>query len=81
MDIKSTTVTMSHKDFDDLRAYKNSYERLRHEIKKLTYIDGMTSEETTVVIKKDMAQDFIAPFAANDLELEQYPDGVKVIWK
>lgn len=81
MDLDNTTVTMSLKDFNDLRAYKNSYERLRREIKNLTYIDQMTAEETTVIIKKSEAQDFIAPFAATDCELEDYPDGVKVIWK
>lgn len=81
MDEDKTTVTMPLKDFDELRSYKKAYKELISAIRRVAFIDAMTTNEITVVIKKQAAQDFLVPFAADDCELESYPDGVIVNWK
>lgn len=81
IDKQSTKVTMSMEDYEFLNSYKKSYENLIKDLKGLTYIDSMTTDEIVVVIKRKSAEDLIAPFAGRDCELEMYPEGVKVIWK
>ena len=81
IDRQNTKVTMSLEDYEMLKAYEKAYNSTIKELKALTYIDSMTSEEIVVVLKKKALQDYIVPFAANDVELDGYPDGVKVVWK
>jgi hypothetical protein len=81
MDKQNTTVTMSLIDFEILRGYQKQYEELVKEIKSLTYIDGTTTDSVTVAIRKAETIDFIAPYAARDMELDGYPNGVEVVWK
>ncbi len=81
IDKEKTTVTMPLKDYEELISFKKAYEFMRQELKELTYIDSETSDEIVVVIKKQATEDYIAPMAASDCELDGYPDGVIVIWK
>jgi hypothetical protein len=81
MNKEKATVTMSLQDYEDLKSYENAYRGLINDLKRLTYIDSMTTDEIVVVIGKQTTEDYIAPFAASDCELDGYPDGVTVIWK
>lgn len=81
MDKEKTTVTMTLEDFDELRSYKKAYKEVVSKIRRVIYIDKMTTDDITVVIRKQVAQDFLVPYAADDCELEDYPNGVTVNWK
>lgn len=81
MDRQGTRVEMSLKDFEEMQGYEKAYNRLIKTIKNLTQIDKLTCKEVEVSINTLLAQDLIVPFAAEDMELEGYPHGVKVVWK
>ncbi len=81
IDKQNAKVTMSLSDYESLEGYRRAYKELIKEIKGLAYINKMTNENIIVVVNKKQAQDFIVPFAAEDCELDGYPDGVIVIWE
>lgn len=78
---KSTKVTMSLKDYEELQSSENVYRSLIGELKRLAYIDEITSDSATIVIDKEKVEQFIYPFTTKDCELDGVEDSLVFKWK
>lgn len=81
IDKENTKVTMSLKDYEVLANYEKAYRVLQNEIRKLVYIDGITTDSATIIINKKALEQFIYPFAERDCELDGLEESLIFKWK
>ena len=76
-------VTMSLEDFGTLDNYRRKFQSLIREIKRFVKVPQIVPENTKMIITidKQKTQDFLVPLAAEDCELDDYPNGVTVVWE
>ncbi len=76
-------VTMSLEDFGTLDNYRRKFQSLIREIKRFVKVPQIVPENTKMIvtIDKQKTQDFLVPLAAEDCELDDYPNGVTVVWE